>query len=195
MNILDSRFIGLMANKSKQNQSIQRQVNDYETSRLLRVQENRKKMQDLGLKRIANSLTSLVDSQEMRNKKVKPTYINNTRDEEFMPDNDDNSQEDNQEVETSVEVSKKHRPRYIAPLSMNRIVNLAKKNRMTAPNASQKLQLDSNAKENNQCRSTISTGELISKTQRREKYDVPDAAKTWVLKSIGQSYKRMTVLQ
>ncbi|KAI3783835.1 hypothetical protein L1987_42923 [Smallanthus sonchifolius] len=84
----------------------------------------------------------------------------------FMPDNDDDSQEDNQEVDTSVEVSKKHRPRYIAPLSMNRIVNLAKKNRMTAPNASQKLQLDSNAKENNQCRSTISMSELISKTQK-----------------------------
>ncbi|KAI3695079.1 hypothetical protein L1987_78067 [Smallanthus sonchifolius] len=67
-------------------------------------------MQDLGLKRIENALTSLVDSQEMRNKKVKPTYINNMRDEEFMPDNDDDSQEDNQEVDTSVEVSKKHRP-------------------------------------------------------------------------------------
>ncbi|KAI3805313.1 hypothetical protein L1987_27561 [Smallanthus sonchifolius] len=92
-----------MANKSNHNQSVQRQVNDYEISRLRRVQENKRRIQDLGLKRITNSLTSLVDSQKTKKNKVRSTYISNARDEQYIPDNDDDSEEDN----TNVEVSKK----------------------------------------------------------------------------------------
>ncbi|MFS7973419.1 putative P-loop containing nucleoside triphosphate hydrolase [Helianthus anomalus] len=51
--------------------------------------------------------------------------------------NGDGSEEDHQEVHKSVKVSKKQRPpQYIAPLSMNRIANLARKNRVTASKAS-----------------------------------------------------------
>ncbi|KAI7758182.1 hypothetical protein M8C21_015292, partial [Ambrosia artemisiifolia] len=79
------------------------------------------------------------------------TY-NNAKDVDYIPDNDndDNSEED-QEVNTSVEVFKKqHRPQYIAPLSMNSIANLAKKNRMIAPKPTEKFPLNSNALEENQ---------------------------------------------
>ncbi|MFS7903625.1 hypothetical protein Hanom_Chr01g00026241 [Helianthus anomalus] len=151
-----------MANKSRQNQSAQRQITDYEREKLLRVEENNKKLEAMGLKRIANSL---VDSQ-MKKKKVKPPY-NNVRDVDYIPDNGDDSEEDHQEVNKSVKVSKKqHLPQYIAPLSMNRIANLARKNRMTASKASKAFPLDLNAMKENQRRSTITMGDLISRTQR-----------------------------
>ncbi|KAI3754181.1 hypothetical protein L1987_53959 [Smallanthus sonchifolius] len=62
----------------------------------------------------------------------------------------DDSEGDYQEVATTVQVSKKqHRPRYIAPMSMNRLANLAKQNRVIAPKVSHKFQLDSNATKEN----------------------------------------------
>jgi hypothetical protein len=53
---------------------------------------------------MANSLTSLVDSQKM--KIVKPKK-NCARDVDYVPDNGDDSEEDHQEVESRVEVTKK----------------------------------------------------------------------------------------
>ncbi|KAI3785563.1 hypothetical protein L1987_44683 [Smallanthus sonchifolius] len=178
-------------------------MNDYEKSPLLRVQDNKKKIQDLGLKRIADSLTSLVDSQKKKKKKVQPTYINDARDELYIPDNDNDSEEDNQEVDTNIIISKKqNRPQYIASQKMNKIANLAKKNRVTASRASHKFPPYSNEAKKNQRGSKITMDELISKVRREkvpskekiweyvlEKYNVSEAAKTWVLKSIGQSYK------
>ncbi|KAI3821036.1 hypothetical protein L1987_08592 [Smallanthus sonchifolius] len=140
-------------------------MNDYEKSRLLRVQDNKKKIQELGLKRIADSLTSLVDSQKMKKKKVQPTYINDARDELYIPDNnDDDSEEDNEEVDTNIIISKKqNRPHYIAPQTMNRIAYLAKKNRVTASRVSRKFPPNSNEAKKNHCGSKITMGELLSK--------------------------------
>ncbi|KAK1432147.1 hypothetical protein QVD17_09039 [Tagetes erecta] len=95
-----------MENRSRKNQSKQIQVNDYERNRLLRVQENKKRMHDLGLKKISNSLTSLVETQKLKKKKVKPTF-NNARDVDYVLDNDEESEEDYIEVDTSAQVSKK----------------------------------------------------------------------------------------
>ncbi|KAF5788962.1 hypothetical protein HanXRQr2_Chr09g0365291 [Helianthus annuus] len=146
-----------MAKKSKQSQSVQRQDNEYLIARDLRVQENNRKMQELGLKTIANSLTSLTGSQKMKNKKVKPTY-HNARDEDYNPGYSDDNEEEYSEVNTNVEASKKqHRPRYIAPMSLNKIAKLAKQHRVIAPKVS-----DSNTMKANHSKATLSMGELIS---------------------------------
>ncbi|KAM0008667.1 putative transposase, Ptta/En/Spm, plant [Helianthus debilis subsp. tardiflorus] len=49
---------------------------------------------------------------------------------------------------------------------MNRIANLTRKNRVTASKASKEFTLDLNATKENQRRSTITMGDLISRTQR-----------------------------
>lgn len=95
-----------MGNKGKENESVQGKENKYLKARQLRIQENKKKMQNLGLKNISNSLTSLVESQKTKNKKVKPTY-HNVRDADYISGNGDDIEEEYQEVETNVEVSKK----------------------------------------------------------------------------------------
>ncbi|KAL8264362.1 hypothetical protein R6Q59_022492 [Mikania micrantha] len=144
-----------MANKSKQNQTVQRQVNDYEKIRLLRIEENQKKLRDLGVKSIANSLTSLVESQKIKKKIVKPSNADKT-DADYIPDMSDDGENDHQRV---VKKSKKqHRSHYIAPLSMNK---LAKQHRVIAPRVSQKFSLDSIEKEN-KSRETNTMAELIS---------------------------------
>ncbi|KAD2804052.1 hypothetical protein E3N88_37429 [Mikania micrantha] len=74
-----------MAHRSKQNQTVQRQVNDYEKIRLLRIEENQKKLRDLGVKSIANYLTSLVESQKIKKKIVKPSNADKT-DADYISD-------------------------------------------------------------------------------------------------------------
>ncbi|KAL8249435.1 hypothetical protein R6Q59_006303 [Mikania micrantha] len=146
---------GLMAHRSKQNQTVQRQVNDYEKIRLLRIEENQKKLRDLGVKSIANYLTSLVESQKIKKKIVKPSNADKT-DADYISDLSVDGENDHQQV---VKKSKKqHRSHYIAPLSMNK---LAKQHRVIAPRVSQKFSLDSIEKEN-QSRETITMAELIS---------------------------------
>ncbi|KAD2805475.1 hypothetical protein E3N88_38852 [Mikania micrantha] len=154
-----------MANQHKQNQSAQRQVNDYEKIRLLRVEENKKKLQELGVKRIANSLTSLVDSQKIK-KIVKPTNTN-ANDVDYIPDMGDDSDGDQQQVATRSK--KKHRPHYIAPLSMNKFANIAKQHRVIGPKVSQKFSLDSNVTKENQSRVSMTMAELISSSRGSRK--------------------------
>ncbi|KAI3785193.1 hypothetical protein L1987_44307 [Smallanthus sonchifolius] len=86
-----------------------------------------------------------------RNSKNKAKEIKaNARDVDYIPTMGDDSEGDYQEVATTVQVSKKqHRPRYIAPMSMNRLANLAKQHRVIAPKVSHKFQLDSNATKDN----------------------------------------------
>ncbi|KAL8262621.1 hypothetical protein R6Q59_023970 [Mikania micrantha] len=149
-----------MANQNKQNQSAQRQVNDYEKIRLLRIEENKKKnYKNWGVKRIANSLTSLVDSQKIK-KIVKPINTK-ANDVDYIPVMGDHSDGDHQQVATRSK--KKHHPRYIAPLSMNKFANIAKKHRVIGPKVSQKFPLDSNATKENQSRVSMTMAELISR--------------------------------
>ncbi|KAD3066893.1 hypothetical protein E3N88_34773 [Mikania micrantha] len=184
-------------------------MNDYEKIRLLRVQENQERLRELGVKSMAKSLTSLVESNKRKKKKVNPTYFNMKDVNYSHPLGDDSNSYP--EVATNVQIAKKqHRPRYIAPMSMTKIANVAKQRRVIAPNV-----LDSNLIKDHQNKATLTMGELISSNkgtmQKKvfsknlenstlvkhrskkhlvfEKYDVPDVAKTWVLKTIGKSYK------
>ncbi|KAL6523535.1 hypothetical protein OROGR_017138 [Orobanche gracilis] len=71
-----------MGKQDKQDQSAQRQMNAYEKNRLLRIKENQARLEDLGVKSIAKSLTSLVESQQTKKRQVKPTYTG-ARDEQM----------------------------------------------------------------------------------------------------------------
>ncbi|KAL6584466.1 hypothetical protein OROMI_003755 [Orobanche minor] len=151
-----------MGKQNKQDQSAQREMNDYEKNRILRIQENQAKLRDLGVRSIGNSLSSLVESQKTKKKKVKPMYTS-ARDSDYIPDLGDDGDGDYQEVATGVKVSKKqHRRQYIAPMSMNRLATLGKQRRVIAPNVLNKFSLDSNATKENQSKAKITMRELIS---------------------------------
>ncbi|KAL4573773.1 hypothetical protein LXL04_020590 [Taraxacum kok-saghyz] len=150
-----------MGKQDKQYKGAQREMNDYEKNRLSRIQENQAKLRDLGVKSIANSLTSLVESQNPKKKKVKTKYTSASaaRDSDYNPGLGDDGDRDDQEVATSAKVSKKkHIPQYIAP---NRLANLSKQRRVVAPNVSNKFPLESNAAKEKHARTSITMGELM----------------------------------
>ena len=78
-------------------------------ARLARIQENQKRLRELGVKNVVDSMTSLVDSNKMKKKPVK----RNTRagDVDYIPDpgedSGDDCEEDNQQVGRSIVVPKK----------------------------------------------------------------------------------------
>ncbi|KAL4575690.1 hypothetical protein LXL04_011774 [Taraxacum kok-saghyz] len=76
-----------MGKQDKQYKGAQREMNDYEKNRLSRIQENQARLRDLGVKSIANSLTSLVESQNPKKKKVKTKYTSASaaRDSDYNP--------------------------------------------------------------------------------------------------------------
>ncbi|KAL8262505.1 hypothetical protein R6Q59_023854 [Mikania micrantha] len=78
----------------------------------------------------------------------------------------DYSDGDHQQVATRSK--KKHRPHYIAQLSMNKFANIAKQ-RVIGPKVSQKFPLDSNATKENQSRVSMTMAELISRNKRSPK--------------------------
>uniref|UniRef100_A0A251TWC1 Uncharacterized protein n=1 Tax=Helianthus annuus TaxID=4232 RepID=A0A251TWC1_HELAN len=128
----------VMEDKSMQGQSFKRQMNPYEKSRMSRVQENQKKLQALGLKNIANSLTSLVESDKTKKKKKKSMDTSEKDiDVEYMPGSDVDVEQDYQEAATKIS-KKKQRRTYIAPQSLKRYTNLAQK-RLIAPTVSRVL--------------------------------------------------------
>ncbi|KAL8205408.1 hypothetical protein R6Q57_008959 [Mikania cordata] len=87
-----------MASKSKQNQILQTQVNDYEKSRLLRVKET-KKIRELGVKSISDSFTSLVESQKLK-KKIKKSSNINANDVDYIPAMGEDSKSDHEQLAT-----------------------------------------------------------------------------------------------
>lgn len=96
-----------MGNKCKQDQGTQRHMNDYERSRMLRVQENQGKLREFGVKNIAKSLTSLVESKKSKKRKEKST-VSNDKDLEYIPEfRDDDEGDYPLEVSKSVGASKK----------------------------------------------------------------------------------------
>ncbi|MFS7961777.1 hypothetical protein Hanom_Chr08g00719051 [Helianthus anomalus] len=101
----------------------------------------------------------------MKNKKVKPTY-HDVRDPNYIPRNSDDSEDEYQEVDTNVEVSKKkHCPQYITPMSLNKIAKLARQHRVIAPKVSDSNTIKKHSK------ATLSMGELLSSkkgTRQRE---------------------------
>ena len=127
-----------------------RNTNDYEMSRMTRIQENQERLKALGVQNIAKSLTSLVQSDNPKKKKKKPTDTGE-KDADYMSGSDfhvnaeeDNPQEAATQKNTKVRIKnlaiilslclfsnnstcmKQHR-KYIAPQSMTRYTNLAKK--------------------------------------------------------------------
>ncbi|KAL4564766.1 hypothetical protein LXL04_028837 [Taraxacum kok-saghyz] len=150
-----------MGKQDKKYKGAQREMNDYEKNILSRIQENQARLPDLGVKSIASSLTSLVESQNPKKKKVKTKYTSASaaRDSDYNPSLGDDGDRDDQEVATSAEVSKKkHIPQYIAP---NRLANLSKQRRVVAPNVSNKFPLESNAAKEKHAITSITMGELM----------------------------------
>lgn len=92
-------------NKKMQRQVTTRNTNDYEMSRRTRIQENQQRLQALGVKNIARSLTSLVESDNT--KKKKPTDTGE-KDADYMSGSDFhlNAEEDNPE-EAATQTNKK----------------------------------------------------------------------------------------
>ncbi|KAK9061396.1 hypothetical protein SSX86_018577 [Deinandra increscens subsp. villosa] len=151
-----------MEDKSKQDQSSSRHLNNYEKSRRLRIQENQKKLQALGVTNIAKSVTSLVESCKAKKRKKKP-MVTNEKDVEYMPDFDNEGEQDYEEEDaTRVRVSKKQpRPQYIAPMSIKRCANLAKQ-RVIASNVPHVLP------------------SIESRMKNRQLIDTSRAIKSWV---------------
>ncbi|KAD3336146.1 hypothetical protein E3N88_31665 [Mikania micrantha] len=147
-----------MANNSKQDQIAQKPVNDYEKKRLWTVEQNKNKLRDLGVKNIANSFTSLVESKKSKKRIVKPANTI-TNDMDYIPEMDDDSEGDRR---TS---NKQHHPQYIAPMSMNKLANLAKQHRVIAPKVTKKFPLDSNPTKEDHSRPTVA----IAKTNSSNK--------------------------
>lgn len=89
---------------SKKKQILTEEDNEYLKIRKMRVLENQQKLRDLGLKNIVNSTTSLAQSHQMRKKTTKQNT--HEGDVDYIPDPNDDSEVDCQQVATSV-VSKK----------------------------------------------------------------------------------------
>ncbi|PWA54656.1 hypothetical protein CTI12_AA434870 [Artemisia annua] len=96
-----------MENKRMQRQVSTRNTNDYEMSRRSRIQENQQRLQALGVKNLAKSLTSLVESDKTKKKKKKPTDTSE-KDADYMSGSDFhlNAEEDNPE-EAATQTNKK----------------------------------------------------------------------------------------
>ncbi|KAK1424444.1 hypothetical protein QVD17_19774 [Tagetes erecta] len=173
--------IGLMANKG--------QPNDYEKIKLLRVQDNKRRLHELGIKNITDSLASLVESKKTKKKKVKPTH-SNARDVGYTPEMGEDNTEDYVEVATSVEVTKKpHRSQYIAPMAMNKVVNLGKNRRVIASKFS-----DPETVKHNHSKSVLTMGEVISSNKGARQQEVlkQNFAKASTIK--GGSKKHFTLV-
>ncbi|KAL8249646.1 hypothetical protein R6Q59_006514 [Mikania micrantha] len=83
----------------------------------------------------------------------------NTNDVDYIPAMGEDIESDHEQLATRSK--KQHRSHYIAPLSMNKFANLAKKHRVLASKVSRKPPLDSNATKENQSKATITMAELI----------------------------------
>ncbi|GJS26008.1 hypothetical protein Tco_0486628 [Tanacetum coccineum] len=116
-----------------QEQSAPGDTNDYELSKMLRVQENQERLRQLGVKNIAKSFTSLVEGDKTKKRKKKT--VANDKSIECYPDSCRDGEENDYEVATRAKLlQKQHRTQYIAPMAMNRYANLTKE-RVSASNA------------------------------------------------------------
>ena len=96
-----------MGNNSKQDQGETTRMNDYEKIKMLRVQENQERLRELGIKKIANSLTSLVDSQKTKKTRKKSAAICETNDRSSHDHNGEIGEDYREEVTASVDAPKK----------------------------------------------------------------------------------------
>ncbi|KAI7745605.1 hypothetical protein M8C21_027092, partial [Ambrosia artemisiifolia] len=99
------------------------QVNEYEKIKQLNVLENQKRLEELGIKSILNSMTSLAQSQKAKRKTLKQNT--NVGDVECV-------------VDVGNATKKQRTPRYIAPMSTNGVANLSRLRRVMAPSEGNK---------------------------------------------------------
>ncbi|KAL8249148.1 hypothetical protein R6Q59_006016 [Mikania micrantha] len=144
-----------MANKKNKNQCLIREANEYEKSRQLRVQEIQKRLKELGVKNIVQSLTSLTHNQTLKKKRVKHNCY--AGDVDYIPSAGDDIQ-----VGRSVAPKKQQPTKYIPPMSINRVANLRKLCRVFSSNITQEVPSTSSATKH-----TLS--ETIEGNKRREK--------------------------
>ncbi|KAD2393067.1 hypothetical protein E3N88_40044 [Mikania micrantha] len=85
-----------MAKQIKKTQSLTIEGNKYEKERQLRIQENKKRLSDLGVKNIVKSLTSLDESQQRSKIKVKRN--SHVGDVDYIPGAEDDSEDDDQQL-------------------------------------------------------------------------------------------------
>ncbi|XP_021715864.1 uncharacterized protein LOC110683767 isoform X2 [Chenopodium quinoa] len=117
------------------------QQNEYEQQRLKRIQDNKYRMQSLGIKRISASLTSLVESKK-ENKKMKKSknvtkidkdYVPNFDDEDDMNFLDDNEYEKEDDIampkkdKRSATKGKLKKSQFIPPMCVAKFFNMNKK--------------------------------------------------------------------
>ncbi|KAL8252130.1 hypothetical protein R6Q59_035823 [Mikania micrantha] len=126
---LDEVHQGAMAKQKNKHQSLTKEANEYENSRQLRIQENKKRLQELGVKNIVQSLTKKTLKQNCH-----------ARDADYIPESGDDIQ-----VGRSVASKKQHPQKYIPPMSINRVANLRKLCQVFASNITQDVPSTSNA--------------------------------------------------
>ncbi|PWA51002.1 hypothetical protein CTI12_AA468350 [Artemisia annua] len=139
-NLIIILFVLCTSNKRMQCQVSTRNANDYEIVRRSRILENQQKLKALGVKNIAKSLTSLVESD--KTKKKKPTDTSE-KDADYMSGSDPlivmlRTIAQKKRLHKQIKSCMKQHRKYIAPMSMTRYKNLAQK-RMSAPNVSRCL--------------------------------------------------------
>ncbi|XP_065869033.1 uncharacterized protein [Euphorbia lathyris] len=96
------------------------QVNAYEQKRLMSIQANKNVLESFGIKRIASSFTSLVDSTKEKKRKGRSKATN--EDDEYVP-NDDHVEE----ARVALLKKAKTRGNFIPPMSLARHVKMNKK--------------------------------------------------------------------
>ncbi|GKA20105.1 transposase, Ptta/En/Spm, partial [Tanacetum coccineum] len=125
-------------------------MNDYERSKMLRVQENQERLRQLGVKNIAKSFTSLVEGDKIKKRKKKTVANDNSVD--YNPDSCGDGEKDDYEVATCAKLLQK----------LGMVVS------------EMESFFDSNASKNNQSNATLSMAQLIlsKKGSLRQKEDV-----------------------
>ena len=90
-----------------QRQVSTRNANDYEIVRRSRILENQQRLKALGVKNLAKSFTSLVESDKPKKKKKKPTDTSE-KDADYMSGSDfDRNVEDDSPQEAATQTNKK----------------------------------------------------------------------------------------
>ncbi|XP_074302167.1 uncharacterized protein LOC141633633 isoform X2 [Silene latifolia] len=114
-------------------------MNKYERDRLLNIEANKKKMESLNIKRIAASMTSLVDSTNQKKKKGKKRKIAD-EDEDYTTEFGEDVQHSDKECENGADIvtktkkkaetkDRRKRSQFIPPLSLANFLKMNNKQR------------------------------------------------------------------
>ncbi|KAL2938599.1 hypothetical protein RDABS01_022048, partial [Bienertia sinuspersici] len=118
-----------MGKSGKRKEQSEKPVNEYEKMRMLRIQENKLRLQELGVKEISKSLRSLCGSQEKKKAKVnEKTHFAPEIDLEYNPGDHDEVSDEDTRVGHFKKVTRgngqMHRLQFIPPGSMKNFANV-----------------------------------------------------------------------